>query len=184
MSGANVVAGVSRTLATVLGAATGVTVEVDRSPADAIPDSPALIHLYLYRVIQSPFVRNADFPRPTPGTLQGPPVGLNLFYLITPYGSGQLQIQMMLGEVVRAFHEQPIIDPALFDVALQGTTEDLRVVPHSLGLEQMTELWRSFHERSYRLSLTYEASLVLIDSRVSRAVVPVEERILGLEAVR
>jgi hypothetical protein len=159
-------------------------VEPDLSPADDISDANPLIHLYLYGVSHSPFVENADFIRPTSSRVQAPPVGLKLFYLITPYGSGQLQIQMTLGDIIRTFHERPIIPPSDFDGDLVGTTEELRVIPEPLTLEQITELWRAFDGRSYRLGVAYEVSLVLIDSRVQRSVLPVEERVLKVGALR
>lgn len=177
MSGYTVIAGVTRTLGTVLkNAMPGVTVEYDKSPADTIPDSQPLVHLYLFRVERSPFFENGDWLRPSPTSLHEPPIGLNLLYLITPHGNGQIQIQITLGEVIKVFHEQPVIPPADYDPALVGATEELRVIPRQLALEELTELWRAFEQRSYRLGVVYEASVALIDSAVSRTVVPVEER--------
>ncbi|HYJ79370.1 MAG TPA: DUF4255 domain-containing protein [Longimicrobiaceae bacterium] len=176
MSGFTVVSGVTRTLANVLTSVTGVDVEADRSPAENISDATSLILLYLYRVEQSPYFVNAEPPRPGPNQLREAPIGLNLFYLIAPYGNGQLQIQLTLGDIVRVFHDMPVIDPAFYHPTLQDTTEELRMVLNPLPMQEMTELWRSFNERSYRLALTYEASVVLIDSSVTRNVVRVEER--------
>lgn len=176
MSAYTVLSGVTKTLAGVLNAATGVDVEYDKAPDDNLQTNKPLIHLYLYRVEQNPFFNTADWIRPSPTELKHPPVGINLFYLITPYGQGQSQVQVTLGEIIRVFHETPIIPPTAFDPSLADTTEELRVVPHTLSLEAMTELWRSFEKRSYRLSLTYEASVALIDSTVTRTVVPVAER--------
>jgi len=176
MSGFTVVSGVTRTLANVLTAVTGVDVEADRSPAENISDAASMILLYLYRVEQSPYFVNAEGSRPSPNVLRDPPIGLNLFYLIAPFGNGQLQIQLTLGDIIRTFHDMPVIDPAFYHTALQDTTEELRMILNPLPMQEMTELWRSFNERSYRLALTYEASVVLIDSGATRAVRPVEER--------
>lgn len=176
MSSFTVVSGVTRTLATVLNTATGVDVDADRSPADAISDSTSLIHLYLYRVEHNPFFTNLEPARPTPTQVREPSLGLNLFYLITPYGSGQLQVQLTLGEIMHVFHDAPVIDPVHFHPDVQDTTEELRVIPAPLSLQELTELWRAFDGRSYRLSLSYEVSVALIDSERSRVVVPVEER--------
>lgn len=176
MSSFTVVSGVTRTLATVLNTATGVTVDTERSPADTISDAASLIHLYLYRVEQNPFFTNLEPARATPTQIREPSLGLNLFYLVTPYGNGQLQIQLTLGEILRVFHDSPVIDPVHYDPAVQDTTEELRVIPAPLSLQELTELWRAFDGRSYRLSLSYEVSVALIDSEISRVVVPVEER--------
>ncbi|HEX7048842.1 MAG TPA: DUF4255 domain-containing protein [Longimicrobiales bacterium] len=184
MSAFTVIAGVTRTLAGLLNGATGVTVEFDKSPADNISDAQSLIHLYLYRIEHNPFFRTVDWVRPTETTQQASPIGLNLFYLITPYGNGQEQIQMTLGEVVKVLHDNGVVSPSAFDPVLADTTEELRVVPHSLSLDEMTGFWRSFENRSYRLSVTYEVSVALIDSDVTRTVAPVAERHVVIEQLR
>ncbi|MGH7393009.1 MAG: DUF4255 domain-containing protein [Candidatus Rokuibacteriota bacterium] len=176
MSGYTVIGGVTRTLGEFLRTETGVNVEYDRSPAEVIPDTGPLIHVYLYRVEPNPFFVNGDWIRASDTVLQQPPIGLNLHYLITPHGTGQLQIQVTLGEIIRVFHDHAIIPPAAYDAALAGSTEELRVVPRPRSLEEMTELWRAFEGRSYRLAATYEASVVLIDSGVTRTVTRVVER--------
>ena len=184
MSGYTVISGVTKTLAGLLKSATGVDVETDKSPAAAISDTSPLIHLYLYRVERNPFFANSDFLQPSPSTVQEPPIGLNLFYLITPYGNGEMQIQLTLGEIIQVFHNTPIIPPSAFDSSLADTTEELRVVLRALPFEQMLDFWKSFVQRSYRLSVTYEVSAVLIDSSVSRTVKRVEERRLEVGLLR
>ena len=184
MSAYTVISGVTKTLASFLNTATGVSVEFDKSPAANISDAAPLIHLYLYRVEQNPFFTNNDWSAPSPTVLQEPPIGLNLFYLITPYGNGELQIQMTLGEIIKVFHEDPIIPPSAFDPSLADTTEELRVVQHPLPLDHMTDFWRSFAQKSYRLSITYQVSAVLIDSAVTRTVRRVAERHLEVRTSR
>lgn len=176
MSGYVVIGGVTRTLGEFLQAQTGVNVEYDRSPVDPIPDVAPLIHVYLYRIEQNRFFVNGDWVRQGDTVLQQPPIGLNLHYLITPHGVGQLQIQVTLGEIIRVFHDHPIIPPAAYDAALVGSTEELRVVQWPLALGELAELWRAFEGRSYRLSIAYEVSVVLIDSGITRPVTRVAER--------
>lgn len=172
----SVIRAATKTLAAFLNDATGVEVDAVHSPADTISDSAALIHLYLFRVEVNPFFRNNAFVRTSPGEVSAPAMGLNLFYLITPYGADQFEIQLTLGEVISVFNDTPIISEAAFDPELAGATEELRVVPHPMSLEQLTDLWLSFEERSYRLAVAYEVSTVLIDSSDRREVVPVDER--------
>lgn len=185
MSAYTVISGVTRTVGDFLNARTGVEVDYDRSPDEAFPANRALIHVYLYRVEQSPFFANNEWVRETDTRLRQPPQGVKCFYLITPFGRGQTQIQVTLGEILKVFHETPIIPPESFDATLQDTTEELRIVPHPLSLPEMTELWRAFNERSYRLSLTYEASVALIDSELARDVARrVEERHVAVRPMR
>ena len=48
----------------------------------------------------------------------------------------------------------------------------------------MLDLWRAFDRMSYRLSVTYEVSTVIIDSRRTRNVMRVQERAIDLAAHR
>lgn len=184
MSNFTVISGVTKTLAGLLNTATGVNVERDKAPDGNIPDTSALIHLYLFRVEVNPFFTNNDWLAPDDTTLVAPPIGLNLLYLITPYGPSQAEIQVTLGEVIKVFHDTPIIPPAAFDPSLAGTTEELRVLPRQLELQQMVDFWRAFEQRSYRLSVVYEVSAVLIDSELARTVRRVDERQVSVETLR
>lgn len=180
MSDFRAISGVTKSLATFLNTQTGVTVEDTKAPSDNISDSTSLIHLYLYRVEYNPFFTNNPEIVTSSTVLQRPPVGINLFYLITPYGSTQLDIQLTLGEVIRVFNDAPILPPAFYDPSLTNVIEDIKIIPRILTLDQMTELARVFGQRHYRLSTTYEISVVLIDSAVTTTVSRVEERHLEL----
>ena len=181
MSDFRAISGVSKSLATFLNAQTGVAVDNTHAPSDAISDSTSLIHLYLYRVEYNPFFFNNPDVVTSSTVLQRPPVGINLYYLITPYGSTQLDIQLTLGEVIRVFNDTPVLPPASYDPSLTNVIEDIKIIPKIISLDQMTELARVFGQRHYRLSTTYEVSVVLIDSTVTTTVSRVEERHLQLE---
>lgn len=184
MSDFRAISGVTKSLGAFLKAQTGVEVENQKAPSDTISDNNPLIHLYLYRVEYNPFFTNTDMIATSPTVLSGPPVGLNLFYLITPYGPSQLDIQVTLGEVIKVFNDSPAIPPANYDPSLTNVVEELKVIPHMLTLDQMTELARVFGQRHYRLSMTYEVSVVLVDSAVTRNVMRVDERHITVGQVR
>lgn len=177
MSDFRAISGVTKSLATFLNVQTGLTVEDTKAPSDtSISDSTSLIHLYLYRVEYNPFFVNNDEIATSSTVLQSQPVGVNLFYLVTPYGSTQLDIQVTLGEVIRVFNDTPILPPGFYDPSLTNVVEDIKIIPKILTLDQMTELARVFGQRHYRLSMAYEVSVVLIESTTSRTVTRVEER--------
>lgn len=184
MSDFRAISGVTKSLAKFLNAKTGVTVDDEKAPSDNISDSNSLIHLYLYRVEYNPFFSNNDNVVVSNIILANPPVGLNLFYLVTPYGPSQLDIQVTLGEIIRVFNDQPSIPPADFDPSLTNVVEELKIIPHILTLDQMTELARVFGQRHYRLSMTYEVSVVLIDSTVTTNVTRVDERHIAMGQMR
>jgi hypothetical protein len=163
----------------------GIDVEEKKSPTQITGTAP-LVGLYLYRVEQNAFAANLDWQASSATQLIAPPFGLNMHYLVTPYGPDELEIQQTLGEVMRAFHERPVIlasDP-LLSPDLADMTEELRIVPRMLALPEMLELWRAFEDVPFRLCATYEVSTVLIDSRIKRNVQRVQERVLDLSARR
>jgi hypothetical protein len=178
MSNFTVISAVTRTLATLMHGATGMVVDINHSPAesDQISTDPGSIGLYLYRIEKNQFFINSDVMRPSRTLCVQPPIGVNLFFLITPYLTQQVDIQTTIGQVIKLFHEQPVIPQSALDPALADTTEEVRVLFQTLPLEQMIELWRAFDNTSYRLSLTYEVSVALIDSSINQTVIPVEER--------
>lgn len=163
----------------------GIAVEEKKPPLD-VSSMTALVGLYLFRVEPNPFTMNLDWQQTSATQLTAPPFGLNMQYLVTPYGPDELAIQQTLGEVMRAFHERPVIragDPEL-SADLLGMTEELRIVPRLLPLPEMLDLWRAFDRMSYRLSVTCEVSTVIIDSRRTRGVMRVQERAIDLAAHR
>jgi hypothetical protein len=184
MSDFRAISGVTKSLAAFLKAQTGVDVESEKAPSDTISDSNPLIHLYLYRVEYNPFFTNSEEIATSSSVLTGPPVGLNLFYLVTPYGPTQLDIQVTLGEIIKVFNDSPAIPPANYDPSLTNVIEELKVIPHMLTLDQMTELARVFGQRHYRLSMTYEVCVTLVDSATTRNVMRVDERILKVRQLR
>lgn len=185
MSDFKAISATTKTLERLLFAKLAIPVEILLPPQDIAVTTP-LIGIFLYRVEINPFLANLDWKRTSSTQLVAPPCGLNMHYLITPYGPDLVEIQKTLGEVIRTFHEYPVIDAAdpLLSPDLAGMTEELRIVPHPLPLNDMFELWKSFEKASYRLAITYEVSAVLIDSSISRSVLPVQERNLELSPLR
>jgi hypothetical protein len=185
MSDFTAIKAVTETLEQLLVTELAIAVETKKAPHDISAITP-LVSLFLYRVELNPYLANLDWQRPTSTQLVAPPFGLNLHYLVTPYGPDQIEIQKTLGEVMRTFHEHAVIaagDPVL-SPDLAGMTEELRIVPHPLPMSDMSELWKSFEKVPYRLAVTYEVSAILIDSRTTRSVAPVQERNLDLSTMR
>ena len=163
----------------------GLAIDVLKTPAELGGVAPKL-SLYLYRVEHNPFAANLDWQAMSESKLVAPPFGLNLHYLVTPYGPDEPEIQRTLGEVMRGFHENPLVrqgDPVLAP-PLATMTEELRIVPRMLSLSDMLDLWRAFEKTAYRLSVTYEVSTILVDSRVTRNVRRVQERVLDVSPSR
>jgi hypothetical protein len=73
---------------------------------------------------------------------------------------------------------------ALLPPELADIVEELRIVPRTLPLAELLDLWRAFGERAFRLSMVYEVSAVLVDSLLTRTARPVQQRVLDVAVLR
>jgi hypothetical protein len=149
-------------------------------PDSANAPAGTRLNLYLYQVTPNAAWRNSDLPtRADNGRLmQKPRVALDLHYLLTFYGDeAQLEPQRMLGSAVRLLHSRPvltrkqirdtIISPQFNFLTLSNLAEDIELVkftPLSLTLEEHSKLWAVFFQTQYTLSITYQGTVVLIET--------------------
>jgi hypothetical protein len=161
-------------------------VVVTTRPLDRARDSNAnnQVNLFLYHTLLNSSWRNMDIPRTVhPGGFGPTPLPLNLFYLITAYhGSDEdgaiangrlLGSSRLLGLVMSALHDHPVLDADLINASMPAAdqadfpfqqVERVRITPHTLSIDELSKLWSSF-QSEYRMSVAYEASVVLIESR-------------------
>ena len=170
----------------------GLTVTTARPDTTANGQGPK-VNIYLYQVTPNAAWRNADLPtRSDRGRLlQKPCAALDLHYLLTFYGDEtKHEPQRLLGSAIRALHSQPVLTreqiretisiPSL-DFLLQSNraeeVELVKVTPTSLTLEELSKLWTVFFQTQYTLSITYQGTVVLIESDdTPSAPMPVLER--------
>lgn len=156
----------------------------------------AWINIYAYQVESDPALRNDDLPtRGQNGILrQRPQVALNISYLMTFYGDEKkLEPQQLLGWTVGKLHANPVIVPGIpndeiaefqtsypfaTDPNLTGQKTHVRMTPLPLSLEDLSKIWSVFFHTEYHLSVTYQASVVLIteDEPEPQPVLPVRQR--------
>jgi hypothetical protein len=150
-----------------------------RPDVDATEGSGPQARIFLYRVEPNADWRSNVLPTRSP-TGQEPQIGLTLQYLVTFVGNEALQEpQRMLGSVVRTLGARPVLarseieatvaaavaeDPQspLAMVDLMEQPELIRISLLPLTLDQLSALWSSFFHTPYRLSVAYEASVVLL----------------------
>lgn len=132
------------------------------SPADAAKEfeSEHRINLFFYQVEPSGF--GAFAPDET--------WMVRLHCLVTAFGvteglvgAGENDLRL-LGGVLRAFHENPIL-PA-YD--LDGTEVRMQVVFNPMTLDQINHIWSTQGDVAYRPSAAYEMALALIPPQVER----------------
>lgn len=169
-------------------------VKVTLQPPDRISvgtDDQTQLNLFLYQMTQN---RNADWIAQkrrgdsyqsveNPGS-RNSPLGLNLHYLLTAYGSKDFQTELLLGYAMQVLRDTQITsdtihtslqhianntDGFLAQVLATTSITDLceqigkiEIYPKFFNTEEMSKLW-SFLHGSYRPSIAYEVSTVLIE---------------------
>ncbi len=136
------------------------------------------VNIFLYHVLPSGAWRNMDMPgRVRPGEVAQPPLGLNLFYLITAFGRDNDTLRpfshQLMGRAMSCLNDHPLLGSEEIKVALANNDlwlqiERVRFTLQPFSVEEIARLWTGF-QTQYRLSVAYEAAVVLIES--SRAVV-------------
>jgi hypothetical protein len=131
------------------------------------------INLFLYHVVASAAWRNTDMPRRAPAGERGvPPLGLNLYYLISVYGRGpnntEIFAHRLLGRAMNILQDHPLLDASEIQTALTNNDlyaqlERVRVTLQPLSLEELSKLWTGF-QTQLRLSAAYEVAVVLIET--------------------
>jgi len=141
-----------------------------RTPQEMADATEAGLSVWLYRIARDPELLNMPPRRISDTTYEHRPLPLRLHYLMTPIvndpntsGNDPGLEQFIIGKVLQTFHDNPKIMGALLqgDLAGTGTTLTIRLEP--LGLEEITRVWDAM-ERSYQLCVSYEVSLVMIES--------------------
>jgi hypothetical protein len=127
------------------------------------------LSLWLYRLIRDEQTLNRPPQRPAPDRILRQPLPVRLHYLATPIITGNAGMpapeteQIILGRVLQTFNNNPLVSGAALAGPFEGTGVELAVRLETLALEEITLIWDSL-ERSYRLCLSYEVGVVVIDA--------------------
>ena len=171
--------------------AIGSSVTVSALPPDRVKtgqSDPTQLNLFLYHVAPNPGWRNVDLPSVNGwGERSGnPPLALDLFYLLTAYGSQDFEAEILLGYAMQLLHETPVLTRdairrsltpaspvgggilppplrALPAAELADQIELVKLSPQPMSTEEISKLWAAM-QTNYRPSAAYQASVVLIES--------------------
>ncbi len=153
-------------------------------------NEPNQLNLFLYQVTSNPGWRNVGLPsRDAKGVrLTNAPLALDLHYLLTAYGSQDLNAEILLGYSMQMLHETPVLSraqlrtvlgapspvngqisplPSIFGsltaIDLADQIELIKITPVFLTTEELSKMWTAMQAR-YRPSMAYMASVVLIEA--------------------
>jgi hypothetical protein len=139
---------------------------VGADPSQAARDPARRLSVWLYRVSESEFSRNAPPVAEGPGTQRHAPLVVDLHYLVTPLTSSEENDQVLLGRTMQILHDSPVVD-------LKGTGSDdfnrIHIALVSLDMAEMTGIWGALGN-PYRLSAAYLVRMVKIESECTEVV--------------
>ena len=134
------------------------------------------LNLFLYRTSINAAWRNQS-PPGVGGDAQ-PPLPLVLSYLLTAYGDNDDEVEshQILGLAMSAFNDEPLLSRAEISTAFPGSelenqVERVRITPHPIPMDEISRLWATF-QTGYRISVSYDVSVVLIDNSLPAAAAP------------
>ncbi len=205
MSNATAIAAVTGALCTLFGKIASMQSALADLKVTAVPPdqagtdvSTSAINVFLYQVATNAAWRNMNVPRQVPaGGIASPPpeippAALDLNYLITAYGkdNDDTLAHLALAEVVSLLADNACLSPQLIQAAVVNSAitgidlgqqaERVRLTPKPLNIEEISKLWTIFQAK-YRVSVSYQVSVVLIDSaQPPRAPLPVTSFNIGV----
>lgn len=192
MSDYRAIAGVSRTLKTLLRDRMQDPVSVSFTPPDVTkPDdiSGKWLNLYLYQVFENGYLKNQEIPgQGHPSAYGHPPLSLDLYYLLTAHASietlpeSDLDAQEILGDAMRVLHDYSMVTDQLpirratvgtvgepiLDLHLRDEFEQIKITLQPMSLEDLSKIWTAMPEANFRRSVAYQVSVVQIESRRPR----------------
>jgi hypothetical protein len=138
------------------------------SPADLAGNNSVRISIYLYRIVEDPYMKNRfQSVAGSGGSQRKPPLSLDLYYLVTPMLGAPRDQQIMLGKVMQVLYDRAILEGPDLSGALTTGNQQLRVMINPVSLEECTRVWQAL-EVPYRLSVCYVARVAMVDSRVEQ----------------
>jgi hypothetical protein len=151
----------------------GAALVVSALPPDRVPldgtDARPRLNLFLHRVAYDTSLRNLPLRPRDPATAHAsrPPLAVHLHYLVTAYGSVQMQAELLLGYAMVVLNENAVLSSELIRRAGQpfgfaDHLEPLQLVLHSPDGEELSRLWSALQAR-YRPSLACEVRVPRIE---------------------
>lgn len=150
-------------------AAGGTMVISLNSPQEMTTNNEQGVSLWLYRVAKDGERLNDPMQRISRTQCRRRPLPLSLQYLVTPIVTTRNNQtspeteQIILGKVLQVFHDHPILHGAKLQDDFSGTEMELNVHLETISADETARVFEAL-DRSYQLSLSYQVSLVLIDS--------------------
>jgi hypothetical protein len=145
------------------------------STPDDIKESPpaSAVTIFLYQVGICGELRNGPRRSGLNGAAGRPALPLELRFMITPWTKDPGDAYKIIGAIARILYDHAILTfGELVGDDVWAPDDTVEIVMESLPVEQHYDIWEPT-ELPYRLSLTYLARVIGIDSAISTSSAPV-----------
>jgi hypothetical protein len=142
------------------------------SPGEIEGKDNIRLSLFLFQVEENTYLKNLDMEVLGPSKLKTPPLTLDLYYMLTSYPSSGIQDRTertaeehrILGRAVQVLYDNPILTGSILKGSLSVYDTELHVICSTLSLDDMTKIWSTFKDKSFRPSVCYQVTPVKIES--------------------
>lgn len=142
------------------------------SPGEIEGKDNIRLSLFLYQVEENTFLKNQEMEKIGSSRLKSPPLALDLYYMLTSYPSTGIQDRTertqeehsILGRAMQTLHDNPVLAGSVLKGSLPAHNTELRVAGTSMSLDDMSKIWSTFKDKSFRPSVCYQVTPVKIDS--------------------
>lgn len=153
------------------------------SPGEIEGKDNIRLSLFLYQVSEDTYLRNREMENMGHSRLKSPPLALDLGYMLTSYPSPGIQDRTertkeehsILGRAMQILHDNPILSGSVLMGSLPEHGTELRLTITSMSMDDMSKIWSTFKEKSFRPSACYLVTPVQIESSREKSV----SRVLG-----
>jgi Pvc16 N-terminal domain len=159
--------------------ANGGTMVVSLStPEEMTNNGQEGLSVWLYRIARDDDRLNDPPQRLASGQTRKTPLPLRLHYLMAPTVASNNAhaaetAQTILGKVLQILYDHATLSGADLLGDLSGTNTQLTARLETMTLDEISKVWYAL-ERSYELSVSYELTVVYIDSQLVELVSPVK----------
>jgi hypothetical protein len=137
----------------------------------AADDIDNALTLYLYRVTMNEHFRNQR--RAIDNLRENTPLSVDLHYLVTVWAKSAFAEHTIIAWAMRQLQQHPVLDRASLSPEAEWTSgESIQVIPAELSTEDVMRIWDAL-EPAYRLSVSYIARVVRIDTDADIVGMPV-----------
>jgi len=161
-------------------------------PPELVDATTRTLNLHLYHVSEDPQFRNAVGMDHARVPVQGQPMALRMFYVMTAHLTRSNTFdaeaqQLLMGLGMKTFHDNPVIDDDLIVLPtpasppvpvmhtdLRGRHNRIEIVPRNLEPEDNLNFWAAEDQKTPRMSAYYEVRTVFMspeEVRTSRGAV-------------